>query len=107
MGAPIARKAGPFRLFRTRMRDAFAGYDGPYVSIDVLLTWGTTRFDAVQVRHEARTLGTSNYTFRKLVVHALNMVTGFSTWPLQLASLIGLFFTVVGIAALLFVAIPI
>jgi undecaprenyl-phosphate 4-deoxy-4-formamido-L-arabinose transferase len=105
MGAPIARKAGPFRLFRTKIRDAFAGYDGPYVSIDVLLTWGTTRFDAVQVRHEPRTLGTSNYTFGKLVVHALNMVTGFSTWPLQLASLIGLFFTAVGVAALLFVAI--
>jgi undecaprenyl-phosphate 4-deoxy-4-formamido-L-arabinose transferase len=105
MGAPIARKAGPFRVFRARIRDAFAGYDGPYVSIDVLLTWGTTRFDAVAVKHEPRTLGTSNYTSRKLVVHALNMVTGFSTWPLQLASLIGLFFTVVGVAALAFVVV--
>jgi undecaprenyl-phosphate 4-deoxy-4-formamido-L-arabinose transferase len=105
MGAPIARKAGPFRLFRTRLRDAFAGYDGPYVSIDVLLTWGTTRFTAVEVRHEPRTLGTSNYTFRKLVVHALNMVTGFSTWPLQLASMIGFFFTVVGTVALFYVVI--
>ena len=105
MGAPIARKAGPFRVFRTRIRDAFAGYDGPYVSIDVLLTWGTTRFAAVEVRHEPRTLGTSNYTFRKLVVHALNMVTGFSTWPLQVSSLIGFFFTVAGTAALFFVVI--
>jgi glycosyltransferase involved in cell wall biosynthesis len=105
MGAPIARKASPFRLFRTRFRDAFAGFDGPYVSIDVLLTWGTTRFDAVEVRNEARTLGTSNYTFGKLVVHALNMITGFSTWPLQLASLIGFFFTVVGIIALFVVVI--
>jgi undecaprenyl-phosphate 4-deoxy-4-formamido-L-arabinose transferase len=105
MGAPIARKAGPFRLFRTRIRDAFAAYDGPYVSVDVLLTWGTTRFSAVNVRHERRTLGTSNYTFRKLVVHALNMVTGFSTWPLQVSSLIGLFFTLVGIFALFFVVI--
>ena len=105
MGAPIARKAGPFRVFRTRIRDAFAGYDGPYVSIDVLLTWGTTRFDAVDVKTEPRTLGTSNYTFRKLVVHALNMVTGFSTWPLQLSSLIGFFFTVMGTIALLVVVI--
>ncbi len=105
MGAPIARKAGPFRLFRTRIRDAFAAYDGPYVAIDVLLTWGTTRFDAVEVRHAQRTLGTSNYTFRKLVVHALNMVTGFSTWPLQVSSLIGFSFTVLGTAALFFVLI--
>ncbi len=105
MGAPIARKAGPFRVFRTRIRDAFANYDGPYVSIDVLLTWGTTRFAAVDVRHDTRTLGTSNYTFGKLVVHALNMMTGFSTWPLQLASLIGFFFTVVGTAALIVVVV--
>jgi glycosyltransferase involved in cell wall biosynthesis len=105
MGAPIARKAGAFRLFRTQLRDAFAGYDGPYVSIDVLLTWGTTRFTAVEVRHEPRRLGASTYTFRKLVVHALNMITGFSTWPLQLASMIGFFFTVVGTVALFFVVI--
>jgi len=105
MGAPIARKAGPFKVFRTRIRDAFADYDGPYVSIDVLLTWGTTRFDAVEVRHAQRTLGTSNYTFRKLVVHALNMITGFSTWPLQVSSLIGFFFTVIGTFALLFVVV--
>ena len=105
MGAPIARKAGPFRVFRTKIRDASAGYDGPYVSIDVLLTWGTTRFDSVEVRHDVRTLGASNYTFRKLVVHALNMVTGFSTWPLQVSSLIGFSFTVLGTAALFFVVI--
>ena len=105
MGAPIARQAGPFRAFRTKIRDAFAGYDGPYVSVDVLLTWGTTRFDAIEVRHEPRTLGTSNYTFRKLVVHAINMITGFSTLPLQVSSLIGFFFTVVGTFALIFVVV--
>ena len=103
MGEKIARKAGAFRAFRTKLRDAFAGYDGPYVSLDVLLTWATTRFTAVSVRHEPRRLGRSNYTFRKLMVHALNMITGFTTWPLQVASLIGFLFTVVGIAALLFV----
>jgi glycosyltransferase involved in cell wall biosynthesis len=105
MGAPIARKAGAFRAFRTQLRDAFADYDGPYVSIDVLLTWGTTKFDAVNVKHELRRLGKSNYTFRKLVVHALNMLTGFSTWPLQLASLIGFAFTAVGTLALIFVVV--
>jgi hypothetical protein len=31
------------------------------------------------------------------------MVTGFSTWPLQVSSLIGFFFTVVGTFALFFV----
>ena len=103
MGAPIARKAGAFRVFRTQLRDAFATYDAPYVSVDVLLTWATTRFDAVKVRHQPRAIGASNYTFRKLVVHALNMLTGFSTWPLRLASMIGFFFTLVGTLALFYV----
>ena len=103
MGASIARKAGAFRVFRTQLRDAFATYDAPYVSVDVLLTWATTRFDAIEVRHEARTIGASNYTFRKLVVHSLNMLTGFSTWPLRLASISGFFFTLVGMVALLYV----
>ena len=105
MGAPIARKAGAFRVFRTQLRDAFANYDAPYVSVDVLLTWSTTRFAAIKVRHEPRTMGVSNYTFRKLVVHALNMLTGFSTWPLRLASLIGFFFTLMGTVALFYVLI--
>lgn len=89
MGAETARKVSAFRIFRTQIRDAFSTFQGPFVSIDVLLTWGTTRFGAIATRHAPRTIGVSNYTFRKLVRHALNMVTGFSVVPLQLASLLG------------------
>ena len=63
MGAEVARQVSAFRAFRTSLRDAFADYAGPYVSIDVLLTWGTTRFAAVPVRHDPRAEGHSNYTF--------------------------------------------
>jgi undecaprenyl-phosphate 4-deoxy-4-formamido-L-arabinose transferase len=55
------------------------------------------------VRNDARTIGVSNYTFYKLLVHALNMVTGFTTIPLQLASLTGFVFTLVGAVLLLYV----
>jgi len=103
MGAPIARKVSAFRAFRTELRDAFAAYDSAYVSIDVLLTWGTTRFAAVNVRHDPRSQGPSNYTYRNLMTHALNMVTGFSAIPLQIASLLGFGFTIFGGAILLFV----
>lgn len=100
-----ARDVGPFRAFRTRLRDAFASYGDPFVSIDVLLTWGTTRFAAVQVPHDRRSIGPSNYTFRSLASHALDMMTGFSVWPLRLASLVGFGFTLFGIAVLAFVLI--
>jgi glycosyltransferase involved in cell wall biosynthesis len=103
MGADTARNISAFRIFRTSLRQAFATYRSPFVSIDVLLTWGTTRFDAVAVKHDSRTAGKSNYTLRKLLVHAMNLVTGFSTWPLQVASFIGFGFTVLGILLLAFV----
>lgn len=103
MGAQTARKVSAFRVFRTNLRDAFANYQSPFISIDVLLTWGTTRFASIPVRHEPRQVGASNYTFIKLATHALNMMTGFSIWPLQLASMIGFLFTFLGIVILAYV----
>lgn len=104
MGAETARNVSALRVFRTRLRDAFANYQSSFVSIDVLLTWGTRRFTAVRVRHDPRTIGRSNYTFRKLTTHALNMMTGFSTLPLQVASFIGFALTLFGFGVLLYVA---
>ncbi len=103
MGAEIARNVSAFRAFRTELRDTFANYQGPFVSIDVLLTWGTKSFGAIPVRHDPRQVGISHYTFRTLATHALNMVTGFSTLPLQLATLIGFVFTFFGLVVLVYV----
>lgn len=103
MGAEIARNVSAFRVFRTQVRDAFANYQGPFVSIDVLLTWGTTRFAAIPVNHDPRRVGVSNYTFLKLITHALNMMTGFSTLPLQIASIVGFGVTLFGIGVLFYV----
>jgi glycosyltransferase involved in cell wall biosynthesis len=105
IGAQVARNVGAFRAFRTQLRDAFANYHNPHVSVDVLLTWATTRFAAVRVRHDPRRAGASSYTFRKLLTHALNMVTGFSTFPLQLAGMLGFAFTLFGMVVLAYVII--
>ena len=105
MGAANARQVSALRAFRTRLRDAFADYRSPTVNIDVLLTWATTRFSAVRVRHEARKFGQSGYTPRKLFLHALNMMTGFSTRPLQLASMMGFAFALFGLGILAYVLI--
>lgn len=105
MGADTASKVSAFRVFRAELRRAFENYQSQFVSIDVLLTWGTTRFKAVAVRHDPRTIGVSNYTFKKLVTHAMNMMTGFSTLPLQLASWMGFAFTVLGLALVVFLVV--
>ncbi len=103
MGVETARKVSAFRAFRTYVRDAFAGYHGFSVNIDVLLTWGTNRFTTTPVRHEPRRFGISNYTLGKLVIHGLNMLTGFSTLPLQLASITGFAFMFFGVGVLAYV----
>lgn len=103
MGVQIAREVSAFRVFRTLLRDAFVNYSSPYVSIDVLLTWGTRRFAAVRVQHDNRKYGQSNYTLWKLITHALNMITGFSTIPLQIASMIGFAMAVFGVLVLIYV----
>jgi glycosyltransferase involved in cell wall biosynthesis len=96
IGDPIAEQVSAFRVFRTRLREAFAGYAGAYVSIDVLLSWGTTRYAAIPVARAARAEGRSSYGFGRLATHALNVLTGFSTRPLRAASLVGLVFTFFG-----------
>ena len=105
MGAQTARNVSAFRAFRTRPARAFAAYGGPYVSIDVLLTWGT---DAVRARRgpprPAAGGGVQLHLPACSSTHALNMMTGFSTLPLQIASLIGFVFTLFGFAVLVLVA---
>ncbi len=103
MQVSTVEQTSPFRAFKTELREAFEGYDGPYVSIDVLLSWATERFSTVSVTHHARFAGRSNYTFRKLVRHALNMVTGFSAWPLRIASMAGFAATIFGLLVLAYV----
>lgn len=105
MGVETARSVSAFRAFKARLRDGFQSYQGPFVSIDVLLTWSTPRFTAVPVAHNPRGAGKSNYTLMKLFNHAFNMLTGFSTLPLQIASILGFIFTLFGMGILAWVLI--
>jgi len=103
MGADTARNITAFRVFYTHLRDAFSDYRSPFVSIDVLLTWGTTKFTALPVRHEPRKSGKSNYNFMRLLTHTCNMMTGFSVLPLHLASFMGFGCAFFGLMILIYV----
>jgi glycosyltransferase involved in cell wall biosynthesis len=103
MGVKAAWDVSAYRAFRTRLRDAFERYQSPFVSLDVLLTWGTTRFTAVTVPHHPRAAGRSNYTLRTLIVYTFTLMTGFSVWPLQVASVVGFGFTIFGVLVFAYV----
>jgi glycosyltransferase involved in cell wall biosynthesis len=101
MGVPSVRNISAFRAFRTHLREAFENFRSPSLIIDVLLSWGTTRFTSVQVDiAEART---SNYNFVTLVRAALLILTGYSTKPLRLASWIGFIMTLFGLGIFVYV----
>lgn len=103
MGAETARNISAFRAFPAELRAAFSDYRSPFVSIDVLLTWGARRFTAIPVHHAPRRSGVSNYTFMKLLTHAFNMMTGFSVIPLQAASFLGFGCAFFGLLILVYV----
>jgi undecaprenyl-phosphate 4-deoxy-4-formamido-L-arabinose transferase len=98
-----AFQGSSFRAFRTQLRKAFDNFNGPSVSLDVLLTWGSTKICSVPVKHEARPAGDSSYSLRRLFSHCFDVLTGFSTLPLQFASLIGFLFTLFGAGVLVYV----
>ena len=100
MGARAADWVSAFRAFRTPLREAFADCRNPTVLIDVLLSWGTTRFAAVEVEHQPRREGRSGYTLGKLLTHGIGMVTGFSILPLRVATGFSLVFMLFGFSYL-------
>ncbi len=97
------RDLSSFRLFRTDIRNAFATYQNPGVILDVLLSWGTTRFTTIHVNEEPRHIGVSNYNFSSLASQALLILTGFSTFPLRFATWLGFFSIFAGILLLAYV----
>jgi undecaprenyl-phosphate 4-deoxy-4-formamido-L-arabinose transferase len=103
MGSDAAQRVSPFRALRRDLVATFDDFAGPYVSIDALLSWTTSRFAWVTVRNDPRSVGSSSYTLRQLASYTLTMLTGFSIRPLRLASLLGLANTGLGAVLLIFV----
>ena len=103
MRAPTARDISAFRALRTRLRDGFTDYRSPQVVLDVLLSWSTSKFGATRVKHDPRGIGRSNYSYGMLVNQALLIITGYSTLPLRLATVVGFMFTIFGLGVLAYV----
>ena len=103
MRVEVAEQTSAFRAFRRSAVEAQMRFTGPFVDIDALLAWGTSRFASVRVRHMERGDGVSNYTFLSLVSHALDMMTAFSTLPLRVATFTGFGFMLFSVAVLAWV----
>ncbi|MBN8450688.1 MAG: glycosyltransferase family 2 protein [Candidatus Accumulibacter sp.] len=85
-----------YRLMRGDIGRALVQFDSAFPFVDGYLSWLTNSYATVEVPHGTRAHGTSNYTFRKLLTHTVNIFVTFSDLPLRLASWIGLLFFLVG-----------
>lgn len=85
-----------FRILKNDIVKSVITYDRSFTFIDGITSWFTRKIGTVIVEHHQRNEGKSGYSFMKLVTLAVNMMTNFSIVPLQIASLVGLFFAIVG-----------
>lgn len=89
-----------FRVFRTCLRRAFEQVNHPSVFLDLMLSWGARRIGEVRLQHDERRVGESSYTLKRLIRHAMNMLTSYSVLPLHLASWLGFVITGFGLLVL-------
>ena len=79
-----------FRIVRKPIAAATTAFDSPFPFVDGYLSWVTNNCASVPVSHRTRVHGASNYTFKKLLAHTINIFVTFSDLPLKLASWLGL-----------------
>ena len=103
LGPDVYPRSGAFRLFRRELVGASDSVHDPNISVDVLLSWATNRITDVTVEFDQRSSGASGYTLRRLLRHAINMITGYSTRPLRWMSAFGLLCATLGFGMLVWV----
>jgi len=105
LGAVNATHMSSFRVIRRDLRESFPEDLGPSVSLDAMLSWVTERFATIEVQHADRHDGESNYSASRLVRFAIDVATGYSAVPLQIALTLGLATAAFGVAVLAYVLI--
>jgi undecaprenyl-phosphate 4-deoxy-4-formamido-L-arabinose transferase len=91
-----------FRCVSLLMAKSIAHYKGPYVYIDGILSQLTSSISSIDVHHDERYVGESNYNMRRLIRLWLVILTGFSLMPLRIAILIGISSAFIGASGLIY-----
>jgi polyisoprenyl-phosphate glycosyltransferase len=92
-----------FRVIHHTVAHALGGFDSPFPFVDGYLSWLTNSYSTVKIQHSPRAHGKSNYDFRKLLRHTINIFVTFSDVPLRVSSWIGLMSFVIGMVWFAFI----
>lgn len=83
-----------FRMMSKDLVERISSSSQSQVFLDGLVHWHTSEIARVPVKHEARTLGKSNYDIKRLVLLTSHLLFNFTTIPLRISAYLGLFFSV-------------
>lgn len=89
-----------FWVVRRFVRDYAVQYKSAYTHLQGVFFRVTKNISSVPVKHFKREVGQSGYTFSKLV-HLWANIIGFSIVPLRVATVMGYFFSVVGVIGII------
>lgn len=92
-----------FRCVSRLIGERITTVSSPYVYIDGLLSQATQQIGSLDVQHDRRDSGVSNYNIRRLVRLWLIILTSFSLMPLRIASFIGLIAATIGAICLSYI----
>jgi undecaprenyl-phosphate 4-deoxy-4-formamido-L-arabinose transferase len=79
----------PFKVFKSEVAKVMTDYTGPYPYIDALLLSITHNITQIPIEHHKRYRGKSNFTLFRSISVFLKHATGYSVYPLRLATYIG------------------
>ncbi|MGB1204868.1 MAG: glycosyltransferase family 2 protein [Chitinophagales bacterium] len=89
-GSATHKGGSSFRLMTHDLVKKISRHTQHFVFIDNVISWHTRDIDFVTVKHEARSEGSSGYSFFKLVVITLSLIINYTVIPLRLMTYGGL-----------------
>jgi undecaprenyl-phosphate 4-deoxy-4-formamido-L-arabinose transferase len=89
LGKPKHIYMSPFKAIKRDVVDEIIKYRGPYPYVDGLVFNITSNITQVPATHHPRFAGTSNYNLFKSIRVWLKLATGFSVFPLRIATITG------------------
>jgi dolichol-phosphate mannosyltransferase len=92
----IPQDTGDFRLMSKRVVDVLNSMPESHRFIRGMVSWVGFKQTALPYQREARFAGNSSYPLRRMIRLALDALTGFSTRPLRIASVLGIIFAALG-----------
>jgi len=96
-GKPEDIKMSSFRVLSRELVHAIIAVKTPNPMVDALILSNTLNLANVDVKHDERRFGKSNYSLSKSIKLALDLLVNYSTIPLRVISLNGFVFALIGL----------